>query len=280
MSVFFSDTSDLSKILCFYKTCAPLLSGSFSLFNFTLPAAFMPVHKAMKMREYCLGERPREKLKERGARALGTGELIAVLLRTGIEGRNVLDVAQALLAKAEGKLCTLSEMSVESMCSVPGIGPDKAVTLCAAFELARRWAMERSGVEKVPIRTAEAAYRAAAPRLRRMDHEEFWVMYMNRSNYVLGFEQLTSGDLSNTSVDIPRLVRRCLEKNATAVILFHNHPSDNPMPGSSDINATAAVRRALETMDKSLLDHIIVADGSYYSFAMEQVFTMCDGDGL
>jgi len=234
----------------------------------------------MKLNDYCLGERPREKLRERGARALGNGELLAVLLRSGIPGVNVLDVAQTLLTRAEGKLGVMSEMSLEALCTVPGIGPDKAVTICAAFELARRWAMERSGVEKVPIRSAEAAYRAIAPRLKRIDHEEFWVMYMNRSNYVLGCEQLTSGDLCNTSVDINRLVRKCLEKNATAVILFHNHPSDNPMPGSSDINATTAVKNALETMDKSLLDHIIIADGSYYSFAMERMFTVCDGDGL
>ena len=223
----------------------------------------------MKMREYCLGERPREKLRERGAAALSNGELIAVLLRTGMKDRNVLEVAQSLLNVTEGRLGGISEMSVETLCRVPGIGPDKAVTLCAAFEIARRWSVEKSGIARRPVRSAEDAYAIMSPRLRNLDHEEFWALFLNRSNYVLGSEALSTGGLSSTSVDAARVVKRCLEKNATGVIVFHNHPSGNPMPGKCDLEATGSLKTAMEAMGLSLLDHIIVGDGSYYSFATE-----------
>lgn len=228
--------------------------------------------RAMKIKELCLEERPREKLKQLGPSALSKGELLSVLLRTGTSSQNVVELSQELLKFSDGKLSVLSEMSLERLCSVKGIGPDKAATISAAFELGRRLSAEPTLSNKEPIRTAEAAYNLVAPKLRFLDHEEFWVLFMNRANNVLALEQLSCGNVSNTSVDVPRIVKKCLEKNATAVIMFHNHPSGNPHPGSNDISATNSVRKALETMEKSLLDHIIVAGKSYYSFAMEKVF--------
>lgn len=228
----------------------------------------------MKIKQLCAQERPREKLISSGAGSLSRGELLAVLLRTGTSEASAIEVAQQLLNFGDGKLSTLSQMSVERLCSVKGIGPDKATSIVAAFELGRRLASEEPIIDKTAIRTAEAAYKILAPKLRFLDHEEFWVMFLNRANYIISVEQLSTGNVSNTPVDVPRIVKKCLEKNATAVIMFHNHPSGNPTPGTSDISATTSVRKALETMEKSLLDHIIVAGNSYYSFAMEKAYDM------
>lgn len=225
----------------------------------------------MKLKEFCKEDRPREKLVARGPRALSNGELLAILLRTGVGGGNVLELAQRVLLSAEGSLLRLSEMSTEALCGVYGVGPDKAATLAAAFELGRRWAGEPPDIARVAVRTSSMAYRIIWPRLKALDHEETWIMLLNRSNYVVGLEMLTTGALTSTTVDVQRIVRRAIEKNATAVILFHNHPSDNPRPGKEDVEMTGMVKDALETFQKHLLDHIIVASGSYYSFAEEKI---------
>lgn len=226
---------------------------------------------AMKMMEMCLDERPREKLKKYGPRNLSNGELLAVLIRTGVVGVNVLEVAQKLLVEAGGRLSNLYSMSPEQIMKVHGIAEDKAATLCAAFELGRRWMSESSDISKVPIRSAELAWSVMAPKLRGLDHEEFWVMLLNRANYVISLEHISIGNISSTSLDIPRILKKVLDKNATGVIMFHNHPSDNPMPGKNDIDATIALRKALESMDKQLLDHLILSDSAYYSFSQEMV---------
>lgn len=225
----------------------------------------------MKMSEYRKEDRPREKLLEKGPRALGNGELLAILLRTGGGGDNVLELAQRLLSITGGNLVGLSALSPESLCLVRGIGPDKASTVLAAFELGRRWAAEQPDIAKLSVTSSSTAYAIMLPKLKALDHEELWMMLLNRSNYVLGLEMVTSGALTSTTVDIQRIVRRTMEKNATAVILFHNHPSDNPLPGKDDIKMTEMVRNALETFQKQLLDHIVIACGSYYSFAEEKI---------
>jgi len=168
-----------------------------------------------------------------------------------------------------GRLCRLCSMSMERLQQVNGVGPGKAAILAAAFELGRRWLAEESDVAKVPVRTAEMAYKAIAPRLRGLDHEEFWVMLLNRANYVIAIEHITTGNLSSTSLDIPRILKMTLDRNATAVIMFHNHPSESVVPGQNDIDATIAMRKALESIEKQLLDHIVVGDSCFYSFALE-----------
>lgn len=225
----------------------------------------------MKIMDMGLEERPREKLKRLGPNSLSNAELLAVLIRVGVVDVNVVEVARNLMAEAEWKLANLYGMSPERMQTILGIGPDKAATLQAAFELGRRWLMEKSDVVKVPVKTAEAAWRIAAPKFRGLDHEEFWAMFMNRANYVLSMERICSGNLSSTALDIPRILKKMLDLNATGLIIFHNHPSDNPRPGSNDIQATSMLRDALHTMEKQLLDHIIVADSCYYSFSLEKV---------
>lgn len=224
----------------------------------------------MRLKELCRDEMPREKMMDKGAEALSNAELLAILLRTGTGRMNVVEVARELLRCAGGKLSGIMSMSPETMCATEGIGMSKAVTLAAAFELGRRCAMEPVIERKVSITNPRDVYRMMIPLMRGLDHEQCWGLFLNRANYVIGKERFSSGGLDSTVMDVKAITRRALEKRATSLILAHNHPSGSAMPGTADINATMALKKALETCGIGLTDHVIIAEDSYYSFADEQ----------
>lgn len=225
----------------------------------------------MKLKELNKQERPREKMMARGANALTDVELLAILLRTGTATHNVVDVARELLRTADDRLGSVAAMSLDRLRQVEGIGPSKAVTVAAAFELGRRLALE-AGMENVPRMDSPAkVYRAMLPLLRDLDHEECWVLFLNKSNGLISKERMTSGGQDFTVMDKRVVVRRALEKKAASIILVHNHPSGNAMPSVEDINQTRDLGRALSACGLQLLDHVIVAGASYYSFSDEQV---------
>lgn len=225
----------------------------------------------MKLKELNKQERPREKMMARGANALTDVELLAILLRTGTSTRNVVDVARELLRTADDRLGSVAAMSLDSLRKVEGIGPSKAVAVAAAFELGRRLALE-VGMENVPRMDSPAkVYRVMLPLLRDLDHEECWVLFLNKSNGLISKERMTSGGQDFTVMDKRVVVRRALEKKAASIILVHNHPSGNAMPSVEDINQTRDLGRALSACGLQLLDHVIVAGASYYSFSDEQV---------
>ncbi len=225
----------------------------------------------MKIKDWCSDERPREKMLERGAGALGNAELLAILLRTGMQGKNVLDVAQTLLSMADGSLTKASRMTVEEMCRIGGIGPSKAVGIVAALELGKRMCAEAPNVRQNIIRSSSDVYRELYSAMRGLEHEECWMFYLARNNRIITKERLSSGGQSETIVDIKTVVRRAIDTRACGVIIAHNHPSGDPHPGNADVTLTVGLRKALETFDIKLLDHVIVADGLYYSFCDEQV---------
>ena len=228
----------------------------------------------MKMKDLAPEERPREKLASRGARALDNRELIAILLRTGTGKRNAVEIAGDLLAAAGNSLGGLAESSIEEMTGVTGIGTDKAVTVAAAMELGKRFVYEKDATRKVPVTEALQIYRLMLPLLKGLVHEECWVVFLNRANYILGQEMVSSGGMSSTVLDVKMILRRALEKKAHGIILVHNHPSGNPYPGSSDIRQTENLKKAAETFDISLVDHIVIAGNRYYSFADEEARTV------
>ena len=227
--------------------------------------------KTMKIKDLCHDERPREKMMSKGAEALSNAELLAILLRTGTGGQNVVETAQKLLGMAGGKLSDLSEMPATKMCSICGIGSSKAITVSAARERGKRAAIEASNMERVSITGPEMVFNRILPRLKSLKHEECWVMYLNRANYIIATEKASSGGLEATVVDIKIIVRNAIEKLASSIILIHNHPSGNPTPGTADISLTGKLKKALETFDISLIDHIIVCDDRYYSFSDERI---------
>lgn len=225
----------------------------------------------MKLKELNKQERPREKMMARGANALTDVELLAILLRTGTSTRNVVDVARELLRTADDRLGSVAAMSLDRLRQVEGIGPSKAVAVAAAFELGRRLALE-VGMENVPRMDSPAkVYRVMLPLLRDLDHEECWVLFLNKSNGLVSKERMTSGGQDFTVMDKRVVVRRAIEKKAASIILVHNHPSGNAMPSVEDINQTRDLGRALSACGLQLLDHVIVAGASYYSFSDEQV---------
>ncbi|MCI1785361.1 MAG: DNA repair protein RadC [Bacteroidales bacterium] len=221
----------------------------------------------MKIKELEKDDRPREKMEEKGASALSNTELIAILLRSGTGKVNAVDLARNLMKEAGGDLTILSKMSVERMCVITGIGHGKALSILAAMELGRRYFIQKPSIEKVSITNSDMIYRKMIPVMKGLDHEEFWIVYLNRANFIIGKEMVSSGGLSSTVVDSRIIVRKAVEKEASGIIMVHNHPSGNPQPGTADIKTTENLKRALCPFEISVLDHIVVCDDCYFSFA-------------
>ena len=224
----------------------------------------------MRMKELCNDERPREKLLEKGPEALSNAELLAIMLRTGTGRMNAVDLGRELVRSGGGTLNSVAAMPAERLCALDGIGPSKAATIVAAFELGRRAFAESTMADTRTISHPRTVFQIMLPHLRGLDHEECWVLFLNRANMLLGKEMMSSGGLESTIIDCKTITRRALEKKASSVILVHNHPSGSPTPGQADIKQTAMLKKALDTCDISLMDHVVVADDSYYSFADEQ----------
>lgn len=228
----------------------------------------------MKIKELCKEERPREKLFAKGAETLSNAELLAILIGSGTGKENVLDVANKLLARSDGKLSGIAAMDSAQMRLVKGIGQSRYAAVAAALELGKRCCLEDPGIEKVSVSSADMIYRIMLPYLKKLDHEECWVFYLNRANYILHKEKLSVGGTSSTIIDPKRVVKHALDKQASGIIMVHNHPSGNPRPGSEDLAQTKIIKNASETFNISLLDHIIVCDDCFFSFADNGITSM------
>jgi len=225
----------------------------------------------MKLKELNIEERPRERLISKGSSALGNAELLAILLRTGSGNKNVLEMSHELLAAA-GSLTELSAMSIDKMQAIGGIGKNKAATVTAAFELGRRFAAEGSRSPCRAITNASQIFSIMFPVLKGIDHEECWILYLNRANHILYKEKVSIGGLSSTTIDTNSILRKAIEKKADGIILVHNHPSGNPQPGKADVVETERLKKAAETFSISMLDHVIISDSGYYSFADQMIY--------
>lgn len=225
----------------------------------------------MKLKELNIEERPRERLIAKGSSALGNAELLAILLRTGSGNKNVLEMSHELLAAA-GSLTELSAMSIDKMQAIGGIGKNKAATVSAAFELGRRFAAEGSRSPCRAITNASQIFSIMFPVLKGIDHEECWILYLNRANHILYKEKVSTGGLSSTTIDTNSILRKAIEKKADGIILVHNHPSGNPQPGKADVVETERLKKAAETFSISMLDHVIISDSGYYSFADQMIY--------
>lgn len=232
----------------------------------------------MKLKELCKDEMPREKMVAKGAEALTDIELLALLLRIGRDGMNVLDLSRELLRSAGGKLGPLSRMTLEDLCRIKGIGRSKAVSIAAAFELGRRAAVEDGFRSRAAMTSPKSVFRLMYPVVKSIEHEECWALLLNKSNRLISKELLSRGGHDSTIIDNRMVIRKALEKKATAVILVHNHPSGVPTPSAEDIRQTQALTKALRTCDLHLLDHVVIGDNAYYSFADEEMVDFSGGD--
>lgn len=222
----------------------------------------------MKILDWHSEARPREKLLREGPGALSSAELLAIFIGSGTPGTNAVEAAQALLSAAGGRLSELCTWTPKRLMRQKSVGPARACTLAAALELGRRYLAE-AAPRQAQITGPEDVVRMMLPLLKGLDHEECWVLYLNRSNAVTGREKLTSGTADTTLIDPKQVLKGVVARQAHAVILVHNHPSGSPMPGEADIRETRRLQLALKAFGVLLTDHVIVSDGSWYSFRDE-----------
>ena len=208
-------------------------------------------------------EGPRERLRSRGAEALSAAELIALLLRTGSQGRDAVDVARTLLARCGG-LDGLESAPVLELDAVPGVGEAKAASLVAAFELGRRCATARLP-EGAALRTPEDVFQRFSARLRRLRQERFVVVLLDGRHRVIAEEVISQGTLTASLVHPREVFRPALRACAAAVILVHNHPSGDPTPSAEDRAVTTRLAEAGEILGVRVLDHVVVAERGFVS---------------
>ncbi len=213
----------------------------------------------MAIRDWPEGERPRERLLERGAESLSDAELLAIFLRTGVRGKSAVDLARDLLQEFGG-LRPLLEASREQFCAARGLGDAKFVQLQAALEISSRHL--RAELQRGDAVTDPGLTRSyLTTRLRGFPHEAFGALFLDNRHRIIAFEILFTGTIDGASVHPREVIRRALHHNAAAIILAHNHPSGVAEPSRADHAITRQLRRALEQVDIRVLDHIIVGDG-------------------
>lgn len=225
----------------------------------------MKKYKNNSIKNWAVDDRPREKMLLKGREALSNAELIAILLGSGNHSQSALELAQDLLKEYKNQLSLLSKLKPKDLMQIRGIGIAKAVSIAAAFELARRRISENTDPEK-GISSVNDAVNLLIPMLRDKTHEEFYMICLSRSNKPLSINKIGEGGFSSTIVDVRKLYRIALQDMASSILLGHNHPSGTIEPSNSDINLTKKIQEGGQILDISLIDHIIITDHSYYSF--------------
>ncbi|WP_456342471.1 RadC family protein [Thermovibrio sp.] len=218
-----------------------------------------------KIKELPAEDRPREKLLKVGAENLTDGELLAILLRTGTNGKSALTLARELLKEFKG-LKGIAEASLRELTSFKGLGLAKAITLAAAFELGRR--AKRSESPK-RVRSPQEAFNLIRPIVETLKVEELGVITLNSKGEVIGIHRVARGGANRVSVRAKEILRPAVKDLAEGIILFHNHPSENPEPSPEDLKLTRQVKEACTILGIELLDHIIAAGEEFFSFKGE-----------
>lgn len=214
-------------------------------------------------------DRPREKLLAKGIQALSNSDLLAILLRTGTKSETVVELSRRILYSVNDNLDQLGKLSVSDLKNkFNGVGETKAITIVAALELGRR-RKETKALARVQVANSVHIVEIFQPLLSDLPHEEFWILLLNRNNRVIEKVPISKGGVSATVVDIKIIMRTALEKLASSLVLCHNHPSGNIQPSEQDKNLTVKIKKACEVMEIQLLDHIIIAEQHYFSFADE-----------
>jgi len=227
-----------------------------------------PQHKHLTIKSWAEDDRPREKLINKGRQALSDAELLGILLASGNKNETAVQLAQRILNSHQNSINQLAKLQLNDLKKFKGVGEAKAVTIAAALEIGRR-RNDETVYEKPKITSSQQAYTILKSKLSDLPHEEFWVMFMTRSNSVIKTECISRGGISGTVVDVRLILKPAIECLASSIILSHNHPSGNLKPSNEDIFLTKKVKEAAMLMDISLQDHIIIGDQSYLSFTDE-----------
>lgn len=217
----------------------------------------------LTIKEMPADERPQEKLKLRGAASLSTGELLALILRTGLPGETVVDVAQRLLVN-HGGLLGLSRADYAALCKERGLGEVKAAKLMACVELARRLALEKPD-ERTRIQSPEDVAALISSEMAALDQEELRVVLLNTKNEVLRITTVYRGSVNAAQIRVAEVFKEAVRQNAPALVVAHNHPSGDPTPSADDVAVTRELVKAGQLLDIDVLDHLVIGDGRHVS---------------
>lgn len=226
--------------------------------------------KSLTIKSWAEDDRPREKLVLKGKSSLSDAELIAILIGSGSAGESAVNLSKRILTSIDNNLNKLGKLSVTDLVKFKGIGEAKAISIITALELGRRRRLEEA-VALPKITSSKDVFNTMQPIIGELHHEEFWVVFLNNSNKILHKFQLSIGGLTGTLVDVRLVFKKALELSATALILCHNHPSGKLTPSVADKDITKKLKNAGEIVDIKVLDHIIITENDYFSFADENL---------
>lgn len=224
----------------------------------------------LNIKSWAEEDRPREKLSTKGKGALSDAELIAILIGSGNKEDTAVELSKKILASINNDLNQLGKLTINDLMQFNGIGEAKAISIIAALELGRR--RKEAVSEKKPIiNSSQKAYDSMSAILSDLPHEEFWAIYLNRRNELIKKVFISKGGVAGTVADTKIIFKHAIELLASATILFHNHPSGNLKPSQADIQLTKKLKETGNIMDVLVVDHIIVGEKSYFSFADEGI---------
>lgn len=222
--------------------------------------------KKLSIKDWAWEDRPREKLRDKGRSTLTDAELIAILIGSGNKSESAVELSKRLLSDHRNDLNRISRMTMKKLTGYRGIGEAKAISIIAALELGRRRKKERFD-PKQKITASSVAFELIKADFFDLSHEEFWLICLNRANKPISRIMISRGGVSGTVADIKLIFKNALEQLASSIIVCHNHPSGNLEPSKQDKALTAKIKEAGRVMDIPLLDHLIISDHNYYSFA-------------
>ena len=226
-------------------------------------------YNKLSIKHWAEEDRPREKLILKGRSSLTDAELLGIQIGSGTKAQTAVDIAKQILNDHDGDLNKIARLTVNDLMRYPGIGEARAINIVSALELGRRRPI--SSMEKPQIKSSADVYNIIKPELLDLDHEQFWLLLLNRANKVLKKHQISNGGVSGTVADPKLIFRAALDHLASSIILIHNHPSGNLKPSEADRRLTKQLSEAGKLLDISVLDHIIFTDENYFSFADEQL---------
>jgi DNA repair protein RadC len=222
------------------------------------------------IKDWAEDDKPREKLLHKGPAALSNAELIAILIGSGNTDESAVALSKRIMNEVNDNFAELARLTIQDLQRFKGIGEAKAITIAAALELGRRRGTSVLN-EKPLVKDSKTAFILFQKELGDLNYESFCVLLLNRANKVLKTVRISDGGITGTVVDQRKVFKIALDNNATSIILGHNHPSGQLTPSTADIDLTKKMKAAGLTLDLPVLDHIIVGDGNYYSFADEGI---------
>ncbi len=220
------------------------------------------------IKNWAIDDRPREKLLSKGASALSDSELLAILINNGHKEKSAVELAKEILRLGNNNLNELGKLSLKEFQTIKGIGEAKAITIASALELGRR-RHAASALEKTVIRTSTDIAQYLRAMIKDFNYEVFAVLFLNKANKINHFEIISRGGITGTVADPRIILKKALENDATSIVLCHNHPSGNLKPSRADEELTYKIKEAAKYFDIKVMDHIIVSEEGYYSFADE-----------